>query len=348
MLLPSRLDVRTSVALLAVLLTPAGVAPAAGQTASAAPALTEVVRAGDSVAVFGPRGEVTGRVVRVSAASLTIESERVTRVIALEDIGWIERVGDSILEGVAIGGGAFGAFFGALDAEGCQGDCRRRAIRGALIGIAVGASLGGFIDAAFVERRVVFGTPRAAMTPAPDAEALAPTRNPQPSPPDAVGAPALRDERAASPADLWRHVRPGERIVIDLTDKKRVRGAFERATADQLTVARGDTQYEIPAASVARVSRVGSRAQMGMAIGATTCVLSALVSRSEHGSAFAGALFCGLAGGAIGRFIPTTTTVYETPALSTVRTPAAPRRPPIIVVPVIDPHTAGLVAMVSW
>ena len=185
--------------------------------------LQEAVLVGDRVEVFGPKGDVDGRVVGLTADAIELDVDGHRERVVAVDIGWIERIGDPVLEGVFIGGGLAAALFSQLATYECSSGCGRKRAEGALWGVAIGGLVGGLIDGAGAQRRVVYGsrqpTPERALP-----VAAAPS-TPRSEPPPL----ARRAERATSTADLWTVVRTDDRVTVSLVDGEQLHGRFRRA-----------------------------------------------------------------------------------------------------------------------
>jgi hypothetical protein len=139
-------------------------AVAAAQTAPDFSALRAGV--GDEIVVTSAEGvEIGGRITKISPSALSIDGYAFTPADAIK----IERPGDSLWNGAAIGYGV-GALFGAtIGAEACLHESTWRCVNSG--GITYGL-LGALIDYAHKGRRTIYkspsGAPRKAMRLVPD------------------------------------------------------------------------------------------------------------------------------------------------------------------------------------
>jgi hypothetical protein len=113
-------------------------------------------RVGDEIVVTSAEGvEIGGRITKISPSALSIDGYAFTPADAIK----IERPGDSLWNGVAIGYGV-GALFGAtIGAEACLHESTWRCVNSG--GIAYGL-LGALIDYAHKGRRTIYKSPSAA------------------------------------------------------------------------------------------------------------------------------------------------------------------------------------------
>ena len=129
-------------------------AVAGAQTATDFSALR--ARVGDEIVVTSAEGvEIGGRVTKISPSALSIDGYAFTPSDAIK----IERPGDSLWNGAAIGYGV-GALFGmTIGAEACLHESTWRCVNAG--GIAYGL-LGALIDFAHQGRRTIYRSPSAA------------------------------------------------------------------------------------------------------------------------------------------------------------------------------------------
>lgn len=113
-------------------------------------------RVGDEIVVTSAEGvEIGGRITKMSPSALSIDGYAFTPEEAVK----IERKGDSLWNGAAIGYGV-GALFGVtIGAEACLHESRWRCVNSG--GIAYGL-LGALIDFAHQGRRTIYRSPSAA------------------------------------------------------------------------------------------------------------------------------------------------------------------------------------------
>jgi hypothetical protein len=117
---------------------------------------------GKDVRVLDKAGnEIKGRVVSATGTELVLKVSKSQRTIAVRDIARIARNGDSVWDGaaiaVAIGLGASAVPQDAGDP--CTGHCFRNSAGGEVVGLAILAGFGAWIDSKHSHREVIYQAP---------------------------------------------------------------------------------------------------------------------------------------------------------------------------------------------
>lgn len=296
--------------------------PGAAQTVSRPFAdLGRYLDPGDTVFVTGREtGETRGRLVRVSPNAVVVIVEGQEREFPSTEIGWIEKRGDSVWNGVLIGAFVLGLPFAGGAGASCSPNCGAAVTGAALGGAAIGAGVGALIDSLHQGRTQLYGTrPESAHS-------------------------FHRQGPVETVPELWSRLRPGDTVSVRETKGEEVVGTFARTSESSITVVVEGRPREIPANAVRRVQRRGSQLGRGLLlgppIGAAIFVSSALAGGASPGEVVfsaAGGALGGLVWGAIvGRLLPQRRVVFTGTA------------PAVRVTPVLAPGRSGAMLSVQF
>jgi hypothetical protein len=253
---------------------------------------------------------LSGTLERLSTSSLVIRVNGTDRALALNEVGWLERVPDPIwkealyaaITGYATG---IGSNYVLCRSFGGGGSCggvltsgysQRAAVK--LAGIFAGIGL--VADVSHRERWLVYGTRPGA--------ARRQLRTPAP-----VG----------SIGELWSRVRPGDTVYVRQQDGEEIRGAFSGASASAITLLIDAQLREIPSADVREVRRrtgqLGRAMLFGTAAGAAIGALHPPDGGTRGRSVMTGVVLGWLTGAMVGPHLPGRTLVYGEPRWSSIR-----------------------------
>jgi hypothetical protein len=141
----------------------AGAPQAAGPPAAS-------LNAGDRVVVTDDRQSIRGRIADITTDSLALEGDGGPRRFPFATLRQIDRVGDSVANGTAIGAGIGGGAALALMAKvcsnsGCADTSASLDPRFVLLGSLIGAGVGAIVDAAIDRRQTVYRAGQAPPSP---------------------------------------------------------------------------------------------------------------------------------------------------------------------------------------
>jgi opacity protein-like surface antigen len=148
----------------------AGLLAVASAQATPAPALT--LKPGDRVVVTDDRQSIRGRIADITADTVILDNDSRPVRLPLTTIRQIDRSGDSLFNGSAIGAALGGGSTLALMAQACSNsDCADTSSsfdsRLTLLGTLIGAGIGALVDAAIDGRKTVYtaGAPKPVLVP---------------------------------------------------------------------------------------------------------------------------------------------------------------------------------------
>lgn len=119
--------------------------------------LTPIPKAGTPVRVIERSGKsTTGRLVDILPSAIRLASGGVTLEVPLTEIAVVQRNGDSLWNGIALGGGVAGVLFLGYngDCDICYSTAELASFRLALAGI--GAGVGALLDLMVRDKRVLY------------------------------------------------------------------------------------------------------------------------------------------------------------------------------------------------
>jgi len=256
------------------------------------------VRADEPVVVIDRRGRTHEGAFRGSSAtSISIAANGQTEDMRYDDVGRVERKGDSVGNGAVLGviGGApywvIAAAFACEDRPGCA--------VGAGLALATSfAALGAYIDSRHIGRTAIYGPPK--------------------------------QTKVGNLPDLWMSLSNGDTVTVTHQGgNSKTTGVFQGVANGAITVLVGSQIQTFPEAEVRKVARRGDSLRNGTWIGATfgaisfaaPCESSSGRDCGSVGSRLAlgavGAVVWGAGGALIDSLIVGHTTVYES---STKRT----------------------------
>jgi len=241
-------------------------------------------RVGDLVYVSDPdrRVTVSGRVTSVSDQELTIDGYQFTPRPGLK----VERSGDSIADGAALGfllGGVAGITVGA---EGCLNRSKTPCF---LANAVVFAALGAYVDWQHKGRTVVFlGGPEISNRP----------------PPSDPARPTLAEPTAFDFDGLG--LKPGDRVAITAPDGTQTTGPITTLNRDTFRVGTVDLSRTSPIL----VERIGDPIWDGAAYGAGIAVMASVAGQTGVRAAATTAVILGSIGAIIDGCVKGRTTLY--------------------------------------
>jgi hypothetical protein len=133
--------------------------PAAGDPQAPAPA---IVKPGDVIEAIGNEGStIRGRVDRIATDAIVLQTRHGEERVPFQTLQRIDRIGDSLFNGTAVGAAIGGASTIALIAKICSNsNCADTPAnldpRLTLLGTVIGAGVGALIDRAFVGRKTTY------------------------------------------------------------------------------------------------------------------------------------------------------------------------------------------------
>jgi hypothetical protein len=143
------------------LLVPCALAAATSQPPADTPKPSPPLFPGDRVVVSDGRQSIRGRLASVTADEMTLDQDSTPLRIPLATVRQIDRIGDPLFNGAAIGGGigaatALGAMAMSCSNSGCSDTSSSLDPRIALVGALGGAAIGALLDKAVERPRTVY------------------------------------------------------------------------------------------------------------------------------------------------------------------------------------------------
>jgi hypothetical protein len=287
------------------------------------------LKPGDSIFVTDRQGrETSGKLARLSPASLVIVVNGEEREILSATIGRIEKRGDSVRNGAWIGAAYF-AVASQLNCTEPGGNCQVAAI---VFG-PIGAGIGALVDKAIPGRTLVYGTRRNSRH-------------------------ALRSGSPVSSfSDLWTRIQTGDGISVIDTNGRKTMGTFAHVSTSSIALQVDGQLREFPVLEVRQLARRGNRMWQGMLLGAaagaavgvsrgvaTGCGAATGCSVDRPAGAVGGFFGGGTLGAITGALIPRHMVIYRSGYVDSKPVPDQAIR----VMPVIAPSRRGLFVLIQF